>query len=262
MNRFYITGIIFGAFITAGCSSSDDTVSPTTWEIGDPTATDYPEDYYAGGQLGTTAVNTATAFEQPTKAVETAGMMTAFNEGEYLFEKDYNTNTEGAFHGLGPVYVRRGCLYCHPGYGHGTRQTEYKADNHRNGYLLVIYDKTTNAYIRSVAGMPQTGAVKPFKAPIDESQIRIAWKDYTDEWGNQFPDGERYELIYPEVSIPYSAYYAPVVVARGGADVTLNEAQYNEEIGILLESTIGIYGTGITDAIPDDSITAQWAKEG
>jgi hypothetical protein len=104
--------------------------------------------------------------------------------------------------------------------------------------------------------------VKPFKAPIDESQIRIAWKDYTDEWGNQFPDGERYELIYPEVSIPYSAYYAPVVVARGGADVTLNEAQYNEEIGILLESTIGIYGTGITDAIPDDSITAQWAKEG
>ena len=80
-------------------------------------------------------------------------MMMAFNEGEYLFEKEYNTNTEGAFHGLGPVYVRRGCLYCHPGYGHGARQTEYKADNHRNGYLLVVYDKTTNAYIRSVAGM-------------------------------------------------------------------------------------------------------------
>ena len=250
MNKPTLLGVVLmGSFITAGCTSGDDTINPTTWEIGDPTNTDYPEDYYAGG------------LEQPTKAVENAGMMTAFNEGEYLFEKDYNTNTDGAFHGLGPVYVRRGCLYCHPGYGHGGRQTEYKADAHRNGYLLVVYDKTTNAYIRSVAGMPQTGAVKPFKAPIDENQIKIAWNNYTDEWGNKFPDGETYSLIYPEVTIPYSAYYAPVVVARGGADVTLDETQYNNEIGVLLESTIGIYGTGLTDAIPDADITAQWESE-
>ncbi len=261
MNRLsiFVVGLM-GLIVTTGCSSTDGD-SPTTWDIGDPTPTDYPEDYYAGGQLGTTAVNTSTAFEQPTKAVENAGMMTAFNEGEYMFEKEFNTNTSGAFHGLGPVYVRRGCLYCHPGYGHGARQTSYKADNHRNGYLLVVYDKLTNAYIRSVAGMPQTGAVKPFKAPIDESKINISWPDYTDEWNNQFPDGEKYSLIYPEVSIDYSAFYAPVVVSRGGEDVTLTEAEYNSEIGVLLESTIGIYGTGLTDAIPDDSITAQWKKE-
>ena len=95
-------------------------------------------------------MNSATAFKQPTKAVENANMMEAFNEGEYLFEKEYNTNTDGAFHGLGPVYIRRGCLYCHPGYGHGARQTSYKANAHRNGYLLVVYDKTTNAYVRSL----------------------------------------------------------------------------------------------------------------
>ena len=261
MNKLSIFGIVLmGAAICTGCSSSDAD-EPVSWDIGDPTNTDYPEDYYAGGLLGTTSVNASTAFKQPTKAVESAGMMTAFNEGEYLFEKDYNTNTEGAFHGLGPVYVRRGCLYCHPGYGHGARQTSYKADTHRNGYLLVIYDKTTNAYVRSVAGMPQTGAVKPFKAPVDESKVSIAWNEYTDEWGNQFPDGETYSLIYPEVKIAYSAFYAPVVVSRGGTDVTLTEEQYNNEIGVLLESTIGIYGTGLTDAIPDDSITKQWVKE-
>ena len=261
MNKPFFFGIVLmGTFVIAGCSDDDD-VSPTTWEIGDPSASDYPEDYYAGGQLGTTTVNSSTAFKQPSKAVENAGMMTAFNEGEYLFEKDYNTNTDGAFHGLDPVYVRRGCLYCHPGYGHGARQTDYKADTHRNGYLLVVYDKTTNAYIRSVAGMPQTGAVKPFKAPIDENQIQIAWNNYTDEWGNKFPDGETYSLIYPEVNIPYSAYYAPVVVQRGGADVVLSEAEYNNDIGVLLESTIGIYGTGLTDAIPDEDITAQWKAE-
>ena len=236
MNRHSLIGIFFAALVFASCS--DDEKQPLSWDIGEPTATEYPEDYYAGGLLGTTAENSSTAFKQPTKAVVNEGMMTAFNEGEYLFEKDYNTNTEGAFHGLGPVYVRRGCLYCHPGYGHGARQTEYKADNHRNGYLLVIYDKTTNAYIRSVAGMPQTGAVKPFKAPVDEEQIKIAWNNYTDEWGNRFPDGETYELIYPEVTIPYSAYYAPVVVARGGSDVTLDEAQYNAEIGVLLDEHV------------------------
>ena len=262
MNKLSIFGIVLmGTTITIGCSDGDESVNPLSWQIGDPTETTYPEDYYAGGLLGTTTVNTATAYEQPTKAVENAGMQLAFNEGEYLFEKDFNTNTSGAFHGLGPVYVRSGCLYCHPGYGHGARQTSYKANRHRNGYLLVIYDKTTNAYIRSVAGMPQTAAVKPFKAPIDEDQISIAWENYTDEWGNKFPDGEEYSLIYPEVKIPYSAYYAPVVVSRGGSDVELDESQYNSEVGVLLESTIGIYGTGLTDAIPDEEITAQWLKE-
>ncbi|MBO4810659.1 MAG: hypothetical protein J5552_03735 [Prevotella sp.] len=262
MNRLKKMGsMLLCALMATACSDGDDASDLPSWEIGEPLSTIFPEDYYAGGQLGTTSVNTATAFEQPTKSVEDAGMMTAFSEGEYLFEKDYNTNIDGAFRGLGPVYVRRGCLYCHPGYGHGARQTEYKADAHRNGYLLVIYDKTTNAYIRSVAGMPQTGAVKPFKAPIDESKIRIAWKEYTDEWGNQFPDGETYSLIYPEVDIPYSAYYAPVVVSRDGADVTLTEDEYNNEIGVLLESTIGIYGTGLTDAISDEDITAQWKAE-
>ena len=254
-------GVGLYLLLTLTACADNDSSDEITWDILDPVPAEYPEDYYAGGLLGTTTVNAATAFQQPSQAVAYAGMMTAFNEGEYLFEKDYNTNSDGAFHGLGPVYVRRGCLYCHPGYGHGARQTEYKADQHRNGYLLVIYDKTTNAYIRSVAGMPQTGAVKPFKAPIDEKQISIAWKNYTDEWGNRFPDGETYSLIYPEVTIPYTAYYAPVVVARGGTDVTLTEAQYDSDVCVRLESTIGIYGTGLTDAIPDGDITAQWESE-
>ena len=85
MNKPFLFGfVLLGAFITTGCSDDED-ITPTTWEIGNPTTQDYPEDYYAGGLLGTTTVNTATAFEQPSKAVENAGMMTAFNEGEYLF---------------------------------------------------------------------------------------------------------------------------------------------------------------------------------
>lgn len=125
MRREYLAAA-FGLLLASSCS---DTVSePLSWEIGEGTEIDYPEDYFAGGQLGTTSNNSSTAFKQPTLAVENAGMVTAFNEGEYLFENDFNTNTTGAFQGLGPVYVRPGCLYCHPGYGHGARQSTYSAN--------------------------------------------------------------------------------------------------------------------------------------
>ncbi|MGN0228496.1 MAG: di-heme oxidoredictase family protein [Muribaculaceae bacterium] len=254
----YYTLWIIVVMCLAACQDDDE---PLSWDIGESEKIDYPEDYYAGGELGTTSVNASTAYKQPSLAVESANMITAFNEGEYLFENDFNENTSGAFTGLGPVYVRRSCLYCHPGYGHGARQYNYKADTHKNGYLLVIYDKSTNAYVRSVAGMPQTGAVKPFKAPVDETQIRIDWLSYTDEWGNRFDDGETYDLTYPEVTIPATAYYAPMYVMRDGMDVEIPADQIAEEIGVRLESTIGIYGTGLLDAIPDDSITAQWQRE-
>jgi CxxC motif-containing protein (DUF1111 family) len=183
-------------------------------------------------------------------------MAQAFKFGEYLFEKDFNQNEEGAFAGLGPLMVRRGCLYCHPQYGHGKRQTEYRADKMGNGYLLVITDEN-DTYLSSLTGMPQTLAVEPFKAPIDESKIRIEWLDYTDEWGNQFPDGESYSLIYPQVTIPADAYYVPLQVKRNGETVTLT----TDEVRVRLESTIGVYGTGLLDAIPDDSLLAQWRKE-
>lgn len=261
MKTNYLHLFMMATAIAATSCKDDVEDEPLSWEIGEGEEFNYPEDYYAGGKLGTTTNNSSTAYKQPTLAVKNAGMVTAFNEGEYLFEKDFNTNTSGAFHGLGPVYVRPGCLYCHPGYGHGARQNTYAANLQRNGYLLVIYDKTTNAYIRSVAGMPQTAAVKPFKAPIDESQIQLMWNSYTDEWGNKFEDGESYELSYPEVIIPASAYYAPIMVQRNGEDVEITPAEYSENIGIRLESTIGIYGTGLLDAISDEDITKQWQAE-
>ena len=235
----------------------DDNDSPET-PIVEP---ELSEEYYSGGKLGTVFNATSFAYEQPTPACDNETFSYLFKKGETIFERDFVQTDGTAFSGLGPVYVRKGCLYCHPSYGHGKRQTEYRESTMGNGYLLVVYDKKTDAYIRSVAGMPQTGAVAPFKAPIDEKQIKIDWKQYTDEWGNRFPDGETYSLIYPEVTIPYTAFYAPVVVNRGGTNIEIPADQYDENIGVKLESTIGIYGTGLIDAIPDEEITAQWKAE-
>ena len=201
----------------------------------------------AGGELGTTFNQSASAYEDPTPAVERAGMVNAFKYGEMFFEHTVTQNNP-PFNGLGPLYVRSSCESCHPGYGHGRRMNRYRADDWGNGYLLVVYNTATNAYEASVAGMPQTKAVAPFKPSIDEDKINIAWLGYTDEWGNRFPDGETYELIYPEVTIPEDAFYAPLATPYA-------------QLGFRLESTIGIYGTGLLDAIPDDSLKAQYQRE-
>ena len=58
-------------------SCSDDNANDKSWNIGDATEIDYPEDYFTGGQLGTTTNNSSTAYKQPSLAVENEGMATA-----------------------------------------------------------------------------------------------------------------------------------------------------------------------------------------
>ena len=204
------------------------------------------DEWYPGGQLGTTE---NASYSAPAPAVENIpGMEEDFNTGEDFFEHLY-TFDQNPRRGLGPAWVRNSCIACHPSYGHGKRQTEYRANTIGNGYLLVIYNKNTNAYISEVTGMPQTQAMAPFKAPIDEKQIKIDWKDVTAMESGlpmTFADGEQYSLIYPEVTIPQSAF---------------NTNPKPENYEVRLESTIGVYGTGLLDALTDEDIEAQWAAE-
>ncbi len=211
-----------------------------------------PEWFYAGGELGTTLLSTTNAFEQPAPAVERAGLYQSFKNGEALFEKPFMTNRDGVRSGLGPVYIRTSCLHCHPNYGHGTRVPEgqFNTNDIGNGCLLVVYDPATEGYVSWLAGMPQSHAVAPFKAPVDESKVTVHWKNAVDDWNNTFADGETYELQYPEVSMPQDAIY---VVNQGYVLPTAYEVK--------LESTIGIYGTGLLDAIPEEDILAQYRKE-
>lgn len=215
-------------------------------------ATDLPEWYYAGGQLGTAFLATSNALEQPTPAVEEAGLYQSFKNGEALFEKQFMSNATGVRSGLGPVYIRTSCMHCHPGYGHGKRieAGSFKTDLIGNGCLLVVYNPQTQGYVSWLAGMPQSHAVAPFTAPVDENKIQVKWLDQTDEWGNKFPDGETYALQYPEVTMPEDAIY---VVRQG---YTLPEAYE-----VKLESTIGIYGTGLLDAIDDADLLAEYRKQ-
>ncbi len=217
----------------------------------DPDA-DYQEWHYPGGELGTTFLSTSNALEQPSPAVEKGGLYQSFKNGEALFEKPFMTNASGVRSGLGPAYIRTSCIHCHPGYGHGKRLPvgEFKTDEIGNGCLLVVYNPSTEAYVSWLAGMPQGHATAPFTAPLDESQVTVTWHDATDEWNNRFPDGETYQLQYPEVKLPPSAIYA----VRQGYELP-------EDYEVRLESTIGIYGTGLLDAIDDADLLAQYRQE-
>lgn len=254
--------IVSAAALTACCDESvmpDSSLGILTEEddaFGKDTGNFKAEEWYPGGMKGTTptksySVNTPNIDEDE-------DMATSFEKGITFFEKVYTMNEEPR-KGLGPAWTRTSCIHCHPAYGHGKRQTEYRAATVGNGYLLVIYhpeSATTSdgvryttersAYISEVTGMPQTQAMYPFKAPVDEKQINIEWKTVTAMPSGipmTFADGEAYSLIYPEVTIPVTAFATSPLPS---------------DYEVRLESTIGLYGTGLLDAITEEDMLEQW----
>ena len=260
---FYLTAIGLPLFF-ASCSNEDADEGLGTLVDGETAfgvANDVftADEWYPGGQLGTT---TNKSYSDPVPAVNTLTNGTAlFKHGEDFFEHLYTYSQEPR-KGLGPAWVRSSCIHCHPSYGHGKRQDEYKANTIGNGYLLVVYHPTeaftsdgvryttlSSPYISEVTGMPQTKAMTPFKAPIDENGIHISWPKVEKMPSGlplHFPDGEPYELIYPVITIDQMAF-------------NTNPQPTNYEVR--LESTIGVYGTGLLDAISADDMKAQYAAE-
>lgn len=253
-NILYPLALASAIFSLSACSDDETKliVETDARYVGTAQGNFSAEEWYPGGQLGTTDNVYAGCYEDETPATDQQSLMDAFHEGEMIFERSVTINTK-PFSGLGPASTRRSCLDCHPSYGHGKRFDTYKtAYGNGNGYLLVIYHPVDGAnsndgpYISEVTGMPQTQATSPFLPPVDEDQIQMSWKAVTAMESGlpmQFPDGERYELIYPEVSIPQSAF---------------NTSPKPENIAVRLESTIGIMGTGLLDAIEEEDIRKQY----
>lgn len=256
-NLSFIAAIVL---VSASVSCSDDDVKDSSKSeanyVGQAVGNFSADEWYPGGKLGTTENTSANCFSDESPATSEMDLMSEFFQGEQLFEKQFST-TQKPFWGLGPASVRVSCIDCHPNYGHGQRFTNYKTlyDN-GNGYLLVVYHPTDGdnsndgGYISEVTGMPQTQAVSPFLPPIEEDKIDLQWKTVTSMESGlsmKFPDGEAYELIYPELNIPREAFNV--------------KWKSDDPLAFRLESTIGIIGTGMLDAIPQDSIKAQYAKE-
>lgn len=268
MEKMRFSALLFSSMLLSAslvaCSDSDDAngstggdtskkTDPEAKYIGQAVGNFSADEWYPGGKLGTTENVASNCFEDEAPVIDEQGLSNDFFIGEQLFERNYTQG--GTYKGLGPASVRKSCLDCHPNYGYGRRFDSYVTKyGNGNGYLLVIYHPNSEgsndgAYISEVTAMPQTQATSPFIAPINESEISIQWKHITSMESGlamEFPDNhEKFDLIYPDVNIPTSAF---------------NTDPKPENIAFRLESTIGVTGTGLLDAIPMDSIKAQYAK--
>lgn len=250
---------LFIAAALASCSGDDEDNAGQA-AVEEPAELD-PE-WYAGGVMGTVFNETTLAYKQSMPAIDAdAALKESFMRGEVIFEKSYVSSSDPSigYSGLGPVYIRKSCIACHPGYGgRSKRVSEFDTSDARNGYLLMIYDPSSPTLAlasKYFTGMTQTRAVAPFKAPLDETGVHIEWREYTDEYGNLYEDGTPYSageawegtLIYPVVTIDQDAIIFP------DFDMSKHAAS--------IEATIGIYGTGLLDAISDEDLRAEWQAQ-
>lgn len=269
MKRIYLMGSLAMALSLSLFSCSDENSDPSGEDfkpmesdgkyVGEAVGNFSKEEWYPGGELGTTDNVASGCYEDEAPAVTAQGLIDDFNAGEKFFERQF-TSANSGFKGLGPASVRRSCFDCHPNYGHGRRMDSYTTSyGNGNGYLLAVYHPVDGAnsndggYVAEVTGMPQTQATEPFKAPIDESQIKMQWHHVTAMESGlpmKFPDGEAYDLIYPEITIPRSAFRTNPNPYDTG----------NKAVAVRVESTIGVMGTGLLDAITEEDIKAQYAS--
>ena len=263
-HNFILSSLAMGLALTmVSCNddvpNDDGTIESDAKYVGQAMGNFDKSEWYPGGELGTTDNVASGCYEDKAPAVTAQGLLDDFNAGEKFFERQFTVSSSG-FGGLGPASIRRSCLDCHPNYGHGKRMDTYTtAYGNGNGYLLAVYhpedgaNSNDGSYVSEVTGMPQTQATEPFKAPIDESKIKLQWHKVTAMESGlpmQFPDGEKYELIYPEVNIPREAFRTNPNPYDTG----------NGAVAVRLESTIGIIGSGLLDAITEDDLKAQYAS--
>ncbi len=207
------------------------------------------DEYFTGGRMGTVFSTTSRCLELPSPAIDAdAKLSEMFPEGEALFEADFVTDPEAPYGGLGPVYNNVSCRNCHPNYGRSRRVDEFKKHQFGNGYMALVHtDK--GKIVDGYKFMLQTMATPPYVPPAED--VDITWHEFTDNFGNKYPDGtpynegKKYEgtLIYPSAEIVNPMFPLPE-----GAKVSI-------------EATIGLFGTGLIDAIPDEDIIAEYKRQ-
>lgn len=206
------------------------------------------EEYFSGGKMGTVFNTTSRCMEMPAPAIDADSKLSAmFPKGEAIFEADYVVDADAPNGGLGPVFNNNSCRNCHPNYGRG-RRTDNWNEQFGNSYLAFVHTPDYK-FVKGYTFMLQTKAVPPYK-PTAEG-VKITWHEFKDTYDNKYPDGTPYNdgkgyegsLIYPTADI-----INPII-------------DLPEDYRVSIEGTIGIPGTGLLDAIPDEDIIAEYERQ-
>ena len=246
-----------GLLLLASCSDErkpdKEPAVPDANFVGQAVGNFTADEWYPGGELGTTDNVLNGSYADETPAVEKMGLIELFNLGEAFDERKYTINTP-PFKGWGPAASRKTCFDCHIQYGgHGLRQTKFRPE-YGNGYIIQVYypdapGSNNGKAIEHITKFTQVMAAHPFLPPVDPDQIRIEWKTVTAMESGlpmQFEDGERYELIYPEVTVPQSAF---------------NTSPRPSGYAVRLLVSLSFSGLGLIDAIPDEALIEQYRRE-
>jgi CxxC motif-containing protein (DUF1111 family) len=241
-----------GLFLIFAVSCSDTDNSPVSGN-NKKEYSEKTEEWYPGGENGTVFIATTLAYRQAMPFIDAnSELHRAYMRGERIFEKSFVTMEGMGYSGLGPVYIRKSCIACHPSYGGRSKRVDkFDSNDSRNGYLLMIYDPNSSSLAlasKYFTGMTQTRAISPYKAPIDEAGIHLEWLEYIDpETNNQYEDGTSYSLIYPKITVEQDA------ILFKDFDMSKYAAS--------IEATIGIYGVGLLDAISDEDLRAEYQSQ-
>lgn len=206
------------------------------------------EEYFTGGRNGTVFNTTSRCLEMPAPAVSANRELSEkFKAGELIFEAEFVTDRNAPYGGLGPTYNNTSCKNCHPNYGRG-RRVEKFSSQFGNGYIALVH--TPDGRIADgYTFMLQTIATPPY-VPAAKG-VKIQWNKFVDEHGNKYADGTPYNqgtplegtLIYPTASLVEPLLPLP------------------DDYKVSIESTIGIFGTGLLDAVRDEDILAEYERQ-
>lgn len=212
------------------------------------------EEWYPGGELGTTDNVSSNCYEDETPAVTKQGFTDRFNEGDLLASKQFTLSTK-PYRGWGPCASRRSCEQCHAGgYAHGHSRNDFNPVM-GNGYIVSVYypdapGSNDGEPIDQLTTFTMTMAQSPFLPPLDPDKVTISWHEVTSMPSGlamKFADnGESFSLRYPEVTIPQDAF---------------NVDPQPKNYAVRLIASCNFQGLGLIDAISNEDLEAQYKAE-
>ena len=231
MKRIYLMGSLAMALSLSLFSCTDENSDPSGDDfkpmesdgkyVGEAVGNFSKEEWYPGGELGTTDNVASGCYEDESPAVTAQGLLDDFNAGEKFFERQF-TSANSGFKGLGPASVRRSCLDCHPNYGHGRRMDSYTTSyGNGNGYLLRIDD--LSIYI--------AGDTEPIDEMSNLGKVDVAFLPVNQPYTmNAEQCIQAARIIKPRVLFPYhygDTDLQPVVstLSAEGIDVRVRQLQ-------------------------------------
>lgn len=257
-HKIFISAILLSmGFAVMSCSDNDDPVTPTTESdgkyVGQAIGNFAAEEWYPGGELGTTDNVYSGCYEDNTPAVEKQNLLDRFNEGDLIASAKFTLNT-APYKGWGPVASRRSCEYCHSGgYSHGHSRSDFSPEM-GNGYIVSVYmpdseGSNDGPLVDQLTTFTMTMAMSPFLPPLNPDKVKIEWHNVDAMESGlpmQFADGEKFSLRYPTASIPEDAF---------------NTDPRPSGYSVRLIVSCNFQGLGLIDALSNDDLREQYRKE-